>query len=165
MNLMNPFAILNIKQDYDIDQDDLEIKYLTLQMMYHPDKATSDLEQKRFISLSIDINNSYKILKNDYDRAIVLLKLENIDTNSVLLSDDFLEQMLEKNEELNDISDIKNLREFMEYLNKNYQIILSNLSDSFKMQNYDLASRKVIEMKYISNLITNAKEKHKCLIN
>lgn len=159
---MNAFEILNIKKSYNIAAADLERKYLEMQRLYHPDRASSKLEKEYFLTLSMDINNSYKILKNDCDRAILLLNLEKIDHNSAKLSNDFLEKILEKNEELNSRNDITTIRDFINSLNVEYKDLYSVILSAFESKNYDLASRKTIEMKYIDNLITKAKEKLRC---
>lgn len=159
---MNAFEILHIKKSYNIDLANLEKKYLEMQMLYHPDRALSNLEKEYFLNLSIDINNSYKILKNDCDRAILLLNMEKIDHNSTKLPKEILEKILEKNEELINRNDASNIREFIHNLNNEYKNLYSVILSAFESKNYDLASSKTIEMKYISNLIIKAKEKLRC---
>lgn len=159
---MTAFEILNIKKTYNIDAEDLEKKYLEMQMLYHPDRAKSKLEKEYFITISMNINNSYNVLKDPYDRAMLLLNLEKIDHNSTKLTNEFLEKILEKNEELNSKNDIINISDFINNLNNEYKDIYSVILSAFESKNYDLASRKTTEMKYISNLITKAKEKLRC---
>lgn len=159
---MNPFKILNIKKSYNIDKSELERKYLEMQMIYHPDRASSDEEKEYFLSFSININNSYKILQNDYDRAILLLNLEKIDHNHQKLSNEFLEHILEQNEEINNQASKLDLEHIIKLLNTKYKDLYHTIVEAFEVYNYDLASKKTMEMKYISNLITIAKEKLRC---
>ncbi len=76
---MNYFERFEIQQSYDVDLEKLENQYFDLQSRYHPDLVQNLDEKQRYANIAIELNEGYKILKNDYARAVYLLKLENID--------------------------------------------------------------------------------------
>ena len=80
--MKNFFKLFNIEKKFAIDVNLLEQKYLELQVKFHPDSSSSDLNQ---IAKSMDINEGYKILSDDFLRGCHLLQLEKID----LINDDF----------------------------------------------------------------------------
>jgi molecular chaperone HscB len=62
----NHFQIFDIAPNLDLNSNDLEEKYLELQLQFHPDlfiNKSQDKQEKAKISSS-NINNAYEILKD-----------------------------------------------------------------------------------------------------
>lgn len=76
-NSMNYFQLLSLERDYKIDLINLEAKYLTASKKYHPDFSNSAIFDAEALKLSAKVNQAYSTLKDPYQRAEYLLKLES----------------------------------------------------------------------------------------
>ncbi len=74
---MNYFELLSLKQDYKIDLIDLETKYLDASKKHHPDFSNSAIFDPEALKLSAQVNQAYSTLKDPFQRAEYLLKLES----------------------------------------------------------------------------------------
>ncbi|WP_316353217.1 Fe-S protein assembly co-chaperone HscB [Candidatus Trichorickettsia mobilis] len=159
---MNYFKLLNIKEGYDVDLDQLHQQYLSLQIIHHPDNITTD-NKKDNISVSIDLNNAYKILKDEVLRAEYLLSLYSIDINAAnfrtRLSAIELQNIWQNLEKVEEISDYKILE--LEYQHQQLvkAEILVNLTKAFADKQWSLVVDLTIRLKYLVNLINNIKFK------
>lgn len=161
---MNYFERFEIKRSYDIDFDELENQYFALQSRYHPDLVASLDEKQRYANIVMELNEGYKILKNDYLRADYLLKLENIDisdskTNKV--PSYILEAVWQNSEKLDQLSKSDDLDLFIEALEDKHDFILKGIAEAFKQEDYKAATIKTMQMKYCQNLMMSAKEKRR----
>lgn len=165
---MNYFERFEIQQSYDVDLDALENKYFALQSRYHPDLVQNLDEKQRYANIAIELNEGYKILKNDYARAVYLLKLENIDvadTKANKVPEELLEAIWQISEQMEQFTKLDDLVALIESLEVKLGATMSALIQSFRDKNYPLASIKTMEMKYYQNLITTAKEKKRNAAN
>ena len=101
----NYFELFNLSPDYDLDAQDLTVRFRKLQNAVHPDKyaASSDLERRLAMQQSGYINQAYQTLKNPLLRAKHLLKLKNRDMDNDKKSSmdpAFLEQQMKLRESL-----------------------------------------------------------------
>lgn len=97
------FAQLQIERRYAIDKTDLEERYLDRSKQVHPDRFVNAEAAQRIaaLSASMELNEAYKVLKNDRGRAEHLLTLYgvSIDGNEQL-DPTFLMDILEARESL-----------------------------------------------------------------
>ncbi len=139
-----------------------------MQSRYHPDLVQNLDEKQRYANIAIELNEGYKILKNDYARAVYLLKLENIDvadTKANKVPEDLLEAIWQISEQLEQITKLDDLEPLIGSLEVKHGATISELIQSFRNKNYPLATIKTMEMKYYQNLITTAKEKKRNAAN
>ena len=75
------FEVLGLPRKYHLDAADLEQRYLALQKETHPDRFAKALPRERMEAVvrNTELNDAYKILKNDIKRAEYILKLEGVD--------------------------------------------------------------------------------------
>jgi len=75
------FEVLGIARAYHVDAADLEKRYLALQKETHPDRFAKALPRERMEAVvrNTELNDAYKVLKNDIKRAEYILKLEGVD--------------------------------------------------------------------------------------
>ncbi len=75
------FEVLGLPRTYHLDAADLEQRYLALQKETHPDRFAKALPRERMEAVvrNTELNDAYKVLKNDIKRAEYLLKLEGVD--------------------------------------------------------------------------------------
>lgn len=78
---MNYFELFNIDPCYEIDETELELKYLKLQQKYHPDNCETVDDQLISIEKTIEINNAYSILSDDVSLVQYYLKNEGFNLN------------------------------------------------------------------------------------
>ena len=75
------FEVLGLTRAYHVDAADLERRYLALQKETHPDRFAKALPRERMEAVvrNTELNDAYKVLKNDIKRAEYILRLEGID--------------------------------------------------------------------------------------
>jgi molecular chaperone HscB len=74
------FEVFGLSRAYHLDQKELESRYLTLQKETHPDRFVKALPRERAeaVARNTELNDAYKVLKNDIKRAEYILFLEGI---------------------------------------------------------------------------------------
>ncbi len=72
---MDPFDTLGLPARYDLDLKQIEARYRDLQRALHPDKHAQAPASGRRASLSrsVDVNDAYRILRDDLQRAAALI--------------------------------------------------------------------------------------------
>lgn len=75
------FEVLGLPRAFHVDAADLERRYLALQKETHPDRFAKALPRERMEAVvrNTELNDAYKVLKNDIKRAEYILKLEGVD--------------------------------------------------------------------------------------
>jgi molecular chaperone HscB len=78
------YEVFGLPRAYHLSAAELETRYLALQMQTHPDRFAKALPRERLEAIvrNTELNDAYKVLKNDIRRAEYLLKLEGIDIGS-----------------------------------------------------------------------------------
>jgi molecular chaperone HscB len=76
--VLDPFTTMGLPARYDIDRNELEARYRELSKVLHPDKHTHKPAGERRLSLgkAVEVNEAYRVLKDDLARAKALLALE-----------------------------------------------------------------------------------------
>jgi molecular chaperone HscB len=103
---MDPFSTLGLPRRYDIDVQRLETGYRELQKALHPDKHAGASASQRRMSLlkAVEVNEAYRVLKDDLRRAEALLALYDAAAARAPGSEDpeFLMQVMELREGLSE---------------------------------------------------------------
>ncbi|MGZ3428270.1 MAG: Fe-S protein assembly co-chaperone HscB [Polyangia bacterium] len=75
------FEVLGLARAYHVDMAALETRYLALQKETHPDRFAKAMPRERMEAVvrNTELNDAYKVLKNDIKRAEYILKLEGVD--------------------------------------------------------------------------------------
>ena len=153
------FKLLSIERKYDIDLKKLDQEYFAMQIKYHPDRAIDKIQKQENLSISIDVNKAYNILKDDLKRAeyILLLNGLNIADPSVRtnISDLELQNIWNELEILENIEDLIILENFynQKILKKNK--LIATLTNEFEQKKLQDALDSTIKLKYLNNLIEN----------
>ncbi len=149
--MQNYFKLFDLQEYYNIDLSLLNSKYFALLAQYHPDKASTTEEGYKFSALSSVINNGYKILLDDFERAAHILELHYInikdDGKAPKLSFDILEEILDYKEKLENATDEEKQKIYNVYLDKRNSI-LAELPILFASNNYKEAAIKTMLLKY-----------------
>jgi molecular chaperone HscB len=107
------FEVLGFPPTYFIDRAELEARYREAQRVSHPDRFSRApaSERMQVLQRATDVNDAYRVLKNDQRRAEYLLALRGIDLSEEAeqaggkkrtLDALFLSDVLELREELQD---------------------------------------------------------------
>ncbi|XP_060533353.1 iron-sulfur cluster co-chaperone protein HscB [Cylas formicarius] len=151
----NYFKIFNLEEKFDIDPKVLQGKYRRLQSVLHPDKFTTKSEEERNISENFSslVNKAYNELQQPLKRAEHLLKLKgDIGEKEISAEPEFLIEMMERNEEMENITDPKKLRE-LNLKNKNeLEKIAKDIDQYFKENNLEKVKQCILKMKFYSSL-------------
>jgi len=104
------FAIFSLPQGWEIDANQLEIRFRRLQQQFHPDRfaTNSEIEKRRAMEMAATINRAHQTLKDPLARAQYLLELEGCDINqdSQITSDgQFLMAQMMQRERLAEIKE------------------------------------------------------------
>jgi molecular chaperone HscB len=155
---MNHFELLKLEQRYDIDLSLLQKQYLLKQALHHPDRANSESDRMKNLDISMQLNEAYKILKDDYMRAEYLLKIlkkfdESILHNSLTASE--LEEIIESHEELDLIDSVENLQNLKDNKMLRKSKMIQALTEYFRDNNITKALDITVRLKYLTNLVKN----------
>ena len=133
----NCFKLLGIDENFTIDVNQLDDKYLDLQRDLHPDNL------KAHSSKIYQINNAYRILKNPIERAKHLLEINNISVDKEKIPPEYLLQIIELQENL-DNKEKEVLSLYDEYF--------TNMKEAFIRKDFKKALLNFLLLKYVIRL-------------
>ncbi len=141
---------------FNIDKQKLFNNYLLLQKQYHPDNAANQRESINFSHFASIGNNAYTTLENDLERAIYLLRLNNINLDNYKLDQTLLAPIWQEYEKAEELQKTELLESF--YIEKLAQLktISANLDELFQ-RNIQEAAKQTMIFKYITNLVDKIK--------
>ena len=102
------FDVLGVPRAYHFPKPQLEAQYLALSKQLHPDRFAKAPPKERMGALqkTTELNDAYRVLKEDVKRAEYLLKLEGLDIgderSAGKASPALLMEMMELNEALDE---------------------------------------------------------------
>jgi molecular chaperone HscB len=100
---MDAFDVLALAPAFELDPNELEQRYRDLQKQLHPDKfvQASASEKRTSLSRAVDVNQAYRVLRDDLRRAEVLLaRLEGELAGSATTDPSLLMEVMELREAL-----------------------------------------------------------------
>lgn len=157
----NYFDILGIRKAFNIGSKQLTRDFRILQGKYHPDKFTlkSDREQELAADHSSMINKAYRTLLHPVERAEYLLQLAGLplEEGDIDLDPEFLMDIMEVNEELEEAEDKEAVQEIGQ---KNKEILdglLQEADCAFQNENIYEARNVVAKIKYYDNIYNKVK--------
>lgn len=153
----NFFRIFNLSEKFDIDPKELHMQYRRLQAQLHPDKFTQKTTEEKEISESFSslVNKAYNNLQIPLKRAEHLIELRGgqlNETENAVDDPDFLMEMMELNEELENTTNVEKLKELNIKNRNQLEIITKNIDECFKKNDLNRAKHFVIKMKYYTSL-------------
>jgi molecular chaperone HscB len=157
--MMNHFLTLGIESSFEIDSDLMHQAYLKAQQNSHPDRqiGKTDAERQQAALDSAAANDAYRVLKDDYLRAVHLLELEDIkvqgDDANVKPDNFLLMEVMEWNEQVENASG-----EAVPLLMQKLQSEKDNLIQGLMQE---LNPQTVIRLGYLEKTLTNLQRKAK----
>ena len=156
---IDSFKIFNLKYNYLINQDDLEIVYYSLQSKLHPDKFINCMENEILFSQihSSNLNNAYQILTDTVKRADELLKCLGLKLESSNSFNDVnvLAEVMELQEELENITNEEQKKFFKEKILNKVNKIEEKLNVAFNNRKLDEAESLKVQISYLIKILNN----------
>jgi molecular chaperone HscB len=108
---MDPFATLGLPREYALDSEELERRYRDLQRALHPDRHVSATPAERRIALgkAVEVNEAYRVLKDDVRRAESLLGLLGHSGKETVADPELLMEVMELREALSEAKQERSL--------------------------------------------------------
>lgn len=156
----NFFDLFELETKFEIDLAKLEQQYLQFQNQFHPDKAsTSEIEK------SIQINEAYEALSDDFLRACHLLSLKDIniltDEKASKVDHETLVKVLELQEKISEISNKDELEELRKKINAEVKFLVAAFVKAYESNEIELAAQFIIKTKYLKKSLKDLKERKK----
>lgn len=168
--MKNYFEIFDLPVSFNINLKQLEKNYFNLQQQYHPDinaniKPEKNHDNLDFIQHSITINQGYKILADDLQRAIHLLQIAGIDIedddNKFKPSILTLQTILDLQEQVDKIEDKNQILFLKNDIKNNIKSLLQEFCKTFENNDLSTATQLLIKAKYLSKTLNDLKIKEK----
>jgi molecular chaperone HscB len=154
--MKNYFEIFSLPQIFLLDLTELEKKYLSFQKQFHPDSSSAS-----DISKSIEINEGYKILSDDFLRAAHLLELKNIDIlhdeKAIKVDQTTLIEVLELQEKISEISDKNEIEDLRKKLNLELKALISFSMKRLESNEINASAQLLIKAKYFKKSLEDLK--------
>jgi molecular chaperone HscB len=159
----NYFELFDIPARFEIDLDDLAVRYRELQKKFHPDKFASspDVERRVAQQLAAQINAGYQALKSPLERGRYLLRIAGIDLDDekdTKMDSGFLVEQMELREALEEAeraSDpIRTLEEIGERATRGFKERVDQLPELLKGDQEKLleARSRLREMQFLQKI-------------
>jgi molecular chaperone HscB len=156
------FELLSIEKRYNIDLELLNQQYLAMQVKYHPDRA---VDKAQNLSISVDLNRAYSVLKDDFKRAEYMLSLQGLNLDALeahaVLSDLELNHIWNDLEKLENTDDKLALEEMLQSKLLERNILIVKITDAFGKEDLKSALGETVRLKYLNNLLDNIELKIK----
>jgi molecular chaperone HscB len=150
------FELLSLEKRYDTDLEILNQQYLAMQVKYHPDRSA---DKNQNLSISVDLNKAYGILKDDFKRAEYMLSLHglNLDASEAhaVLSDLELNYIWDDLETLENTNDKTVLEGMLQNKLLEKNMLVAKITNAFGKEDLESALSETVRLKYLNNLLDN----------
>ncbi|CAF1539975.1 unnamed protein product, partial [Didymodactylos carnosus] len=151
------FRLFHLPKSFELDVNLLTKAFRTKMKLLHPDlfanKSSEDQQYSQ--DQSSYLNEAYSTLHSPLERALYLLKLENIifEETTTTLDPDFLMKIMEMNEELADDKTIKHFPTNLAIeIRQEMDSLLKQLSNTLHKMDLPKAKELVGKLNYYTNL-------------
>ena len=161
----NYFSMFQQPQTFDIDKNSLEKRYRQYQSLVHPDhffgKSSKELEYSDKVSECV--NKGYETLKNPQTRGEYILNLNHFHGSNDV-PQDFLQEILETHEKIDETTDINELSQILHQIEAKISNEHKSLSESLKQTDKGLkdpksASLSLSKLRYYGRIRETLREK------
>ncbi|KAJ1983836.1 molecular chaperone [Dimargaris verticillata] len=153
---VNYFDVLVGTPTFDIDVQDVRKRFLRAQQQTHPDNFSvlGEMDRRMAETQSSWLNRAYNTLKNPYERAKYMLELQGIyiSEEESIQEPEFLEQVFEINEALDDAVDKKAVKAIKVDNDERIKHVSSQLSEAFEQSDLMEARILTIKLRYWDNV-------------
>jgi molecular chaperone HscB len=165
--MINYFKLFGIEQKYSINLEELEEKYFALQMKFHPDRNIGKSENEKILAIknSADVNDGYKVLSNDVERASHLLQLKNIivnkeKNNSFVPNNKILVEQMELRERAQEIHENKmDFKTLILEIKEKFDKTKTEFENDFISGLLENAAQNAVKLKYFEKILQEIDKK------
>jgi molecular chaperone HscB len=149
------FARFGLEPAFDVDGQDVQQRYFSLQQQLHPDRFAGKSERERAISMqqSTSINQAFEVLNAPLARAEYLLGLTgitvNAETGNLPTDPEVLAEAMETREALMDADDEAAVAALAEDVGARAEACLAELSAAFGAGDTGRAATLATRLKYL----------------
>jgi molecular chaperone HscB len=148
----NYFSFYGLEAKFELDGEKLKQLYLEKSKLYHPDFYANDSKSYNTALMASAYNNqAYKILNSEISRASYLLELKKPQLENKTLPQDFLMEMLELNEAIDEMTDI-NRYDIEDKIDAYRKQSLTSIRASARSEQWDELQMHMLEWKYLERL-------------
>ncbi|CAD6190728.1 unnamed protein product [Caenorhabditis auriculariae] len=151
----NLFNYVGVPLSFNVDLAALKKNFRDLQSSVHPDKFAQASEQEKNYSEehSRKLNEAYKTLTEPMKRAKYMFELMGGKSKEKGdLDQEALMEMMERNEEISEITDKERLKEEEKKVGDEIQAKLKDLDTFFGEKNIDGVSQSITQLSYLYSL-------------
>lgn len=170
----NHFDLFGLPLSFEVDHEDLSLRYRDLQRAVHPDRFANASEQEKRLSVqqAALINDAFQTLKSPLPRARYLLQLHGIDLddNDTAMDPAFLMQQMELREALGEVrghaEPFDELNRLRDRIEGNERELVESLQQLFSVGD-DLEQGKdlVRRMQFMQRLLSEVDELEETLVH
>jgi Fe-S protein assembly co-chaperone HscB len=149
--MANPFAVLGLPQQLDLDPALLEQRYLKLSRECHPDHLHGEgADCVAVLQRAAEVNDAYRALRDRFDRARILVDL--LDPAAMArnerLDPDFLMTALEQAEEVADASSDASRNRLQQRIEENLEQTFDAVVQALRARDADAAATALHQSRY-----------------
>jgi len=173
------FELFELPVSFDVDLQDLSLRYRELQRAVHPDRFvnSSDYEKRLSVEKATLINDAYQTLKSPQSRARYMLELQSVSFDNekdMALDPAFLMEQIELREALSELSEaldpIASLNKIMFDIKERINIVLTNLRKGLANEPLDDIQKSnlkqlIHKMQFLNKLQQEAEYQEENLLN
>lgn len=164
---VDAYAIFGLDEaSFDVDLDQLESTYKSLQKYLHPDKFSSAPPEEQEISSeqAMRVNHAYATLKNPLSRATYLLSLHGCSPSSdeekeTIRDFDMLQAIMDFREEVEHATDEAALLELKRKVEGQIDTCLQQMKRFFGEKEFDKALNETQTLRYLNRMHEAVEEK------
>lgn len=165
-NSKNFFEIFSLPVAWEVDFEQLDIKFRALQKALHPDRyaTKNDFEKRLAVQTAATINQAYQTIKNPLSRAQYLLELENLDASQethITSDGQFLMEQMLLREALSEVRGNENAKQSLVSLSieaqQNAAKIQSDFANQYQQKAYNKAFDSLAKMQFSIKFIDDIK--------
>lgn len=155
---LNFFELFETPVSFDVDLNDLQHKYMSLQQAVHPDKFANAGDQEKRLSMqqTSHINEAYQTLKEPVARAVYLLKLKGMEINlenETTMDAAFLMEQMEVREKLAEIRDHDNPLDLLDTMakqvNNKIKMMTGEFTAYYERDEFDTARETIRKLQFM----------------
>lgn len=161
----NLFTLFDLPEQFEIDKNVLESKYLSLQKQLHPDRFTHKniTEQMHALSWSSFLNDGYNILTDKVQLSCKLIELKGI--TDVLNRKPSMHIMQEQFELREALEETDNLETLQQEVAEKIKLCYKAIQKAFNAKNLEEAAEKTLELRFLTKFEKDIKRKKRRIKN
>lgn len=154
------FELFSLPEKLIVNLDILELKYLEIQRLTHPDKYAdkSLTEQMHAINFTALLNTAYETLQDVVKLAVYVLKNKGVDAlpeTGHKTPPELMMKSFEMHEALEDLKSLDALKAFKKKTEEEQKALVEALELDIQKDNLQQAQQKTVELKFFKPSLKN----------